>query len=72
MLYTNRLFLFCLQQSNADISYSALSKIPGLKPVMPAGAMYMMVSSEVHTLAPMKVFSHRTAIDVTYLATICA
>lgn len=28
---------------NAHIAYSVLSNIPGLKPVMPSGAMYMMV-----------------------------
>lgn len=31
-------------QINAQICYKTLSAAPGLKPVMPAGAMYMMVS----------------------------
>lgn len=30
-------------QKNAELSYSMLSKVPGLFPIMPAGAMYMMV-----------------------------
>eukprot|EP00095_Tigriopus_kingsejongensis_P009478 maker-scaffold322_size207131-snap-gene-1.15 protein:Tk09478 transcript:maker-scaffold322_size207131-snap-gene-1.15-mRNA-1 annotation:"tyrosine aminotransferase" len=33
-------------ESNAKIAYSKLVKIPGLKPVMPSGAMYMMVGIE--------------------------
>ena len=32
-------------QKNAEICYDALLRIPELKPVMPCGAMYMMVSS---------------------------
>uniref|UniRef100_A0A0A9WAY0 Tyrosine aminotransferase n=2 Tax=Lygus hesperus TaxID=30085 RepID=A0A0A9WAY0_LYGHE len=30
-------------QNNANLAYSILSGIPGLKPIMPKGAMYMMV-----------------------------
>ena len=30
-------------QENAKMAYKLLNSIPGLKPVMPAGAMYMMV-----------------------------
>ena len=30
-------------ESNAKTSYSIFSKVPGLNPVMPAGAMYIMV-----------------------------
>merc|ERR1711976_228430 len=30
-------------QRNADICFEAMSKIPGLKPIMPQGAMYMMI-----------------------------
>lgn len=36
-------------QSNADLCYAALSAIPGLQPVRPAGAMYLMVSEESET-----------------------
>ncbi|ELU03237.1 hypothetical protein CAPTEDRAFT_162073 [Capitella teleta] len=34
-------------KANADIAFEALSKIPGLKPVMPSGAMYMMVGIDM-------------------------
>ncbi|XP_014676018.1 PREDICTED: tyrosine aminotransferase-like [Priapulus caudatus] len=34
-------------QRNAEIGYNALCNVPGLKPVMPAGAMYMMVGLEM-------------------------
>jgi len=34
----------CFQQRNAEQFYRAMSDIKGLKPIMPAGAMYMMVS----------------------------
>ena len=30
-------------ENNAKTSYSVFSKVPGLKPVMPAGSMYLMV-----------------------------
>ncbi|XP_009685270.1 tyrosine aminotransferase isoform X1 [Struthio camelus] len=33
--------------SNADLCYAALSAIPGLQPVRPAGAMYLMVEIEM-------------------------
>jgi len=35
--------LMCLQR-NAEQFYRAMSDVKGLKPVMPAGAMYMMVT----------------------------
>lgn len=35
------LFVF---QRNATVVYKKLSEIPGLKPVMPQGAMYLMVT----------------------------
>ncbi|NXC25277.1 ATTY aminotransferase, partial [Campylorhamphus procurvoides] len=34
-------------KSNADLCYAALSAIPGLQPVRPAGAMYLMVGIEM-------------------------
>ncbi|XP_057277935.1 tyrosine aminotransferase isoform X2 [Pezoporus wallicus] len=34
-------------KSNADLCYAALSAIPGLRPVRPAGAMYLMVEIEM-------------------------
>ncbi|PKU35302.1 tyrosine aminotransferase [Limosa lapponica baueri] len=34
-------------ESNADLCYAALSAIPGLQPVRPAGAMYLMVEIEM-------------------------
>ncbi|XP_037085754.1 LOW QUALITY PROTEIN: tyrosine aminotransferase-like [Pollicipes pollicipes] len=34
-------------QTNAEIAYGALSAVKGLKPVMPRGAMYMMVGIEM-------------------------
>ncbi|XP_005815563.1 tyrosine aminotransferase [Xiphophorus maculatus] len=36
----------CLQ-SNAEICFSELSAVPGLNPVMPSGAMYLMVGIEM-------------------------
>lgn len=30
-------------ENNAKTSYSIFSRVPGLKPVMPAGSMYIMV-----------------------------
>lgn len=30
-------------ENNAKIAFNKLSKVPGLKPIMPSGAMYMMV-----------------------------
>lgn len=38
-----------LIQRNAEQFYSAMSDIKGLKPVMPAGAMYMMVGIEMES-----------------------
>jgi len=34
-------------QANAEFAYSAIEKIPGLKPVMPQGAMYMMIGIDI-------------------------
>ncbi|XP_020819403.1 tyrosine aminotransferase [Phascolarctos cinereus] len=34
-------------KSNADLCYGALAAIPGLQPVLPAGAMYLMVGIEM-------------------------
>lgn len=34
-----------LSQSNSDICFNELSIVPGLNPVMPSGAMYLMVSA---------------------------
>ncbi|EDL11446.1 tyrosine aminotransferase, isoform CRA_d [Mus musculus] len=34
-------------KSNADLCYGALSAIPGLQPVRPSGAMYLMVGIEM-------------------------
>lgn len=39
------IFVCFFHQKNAEICYEALLRIPELKPVMPCGAMYMMVSS---------------------------
>ncbi|KAK2708732.1 tyrosine aminotransferase-like [Artemia franciscana] len=35
-------------KENAEVSYSILSTVPGLCPVMPSGAMYMMVGVDMH------------------------
>ncbi|XP_076357988.1 tyrosine aminotransferase-like isoform X2 [Tachypleus tridentatus] len=35
-------------RSNAELCYSALSEVPGLNPIMPAGAMYMMVGIDMN------------------------
>ncbi|XP_075733549.1 tyrosine aminotransferase isoform X1 [Rhipicephalus microplus] len=34
-------------QKNAEIAYKALSTIPGMRPIMPQGAMYLMVGIEI-------------------------
>lgn len=34
-------------QNHANIAYQMLKEIPGLKPIMPAGAMYMMVGIDI-------------------------
>ncbi|XP_012683593.1 tyrosine aminotransferase [Clupea harengus] len=34
-------------KSNSEICYSALSTVPGLTPIMPAGAMYLMVGIDM-------------------------
>ncbi|KAK2164061.1 hypothetical protein LSH36_69g02016 [Paralvinella palmiformis] len=39
---------------NADISYEAMSSIPGLNPVMPTGAMYMMVGIDMEKFQAFK------------------
>lgn len=35
-------------QRHAKICYEALRNVPGLKPIMPRGAMYMMVGIDIH------------------------
>lgn len=41
----NELSYYCVAvQRHADVAFQILSQIPGLKPTMPQGAMYMMVS----------------------------
>lgn len=42
-LWPKYIIIFLLQ-SNSEICYNELSTIPGLNPVMPSGAMYLMVS----------------------------
>lgn len=37
--------VFFLPQSNSEICFNELSTVPGLNPVMPSGAMYLMVST---------------------------
>merc|ERR1712106_593779 len=34
-------------QGNAKLSYGLISAVPGLQPIMPSGAMYMMVKVEM-------------------------
>lgn len=34
-------------KTNAETAYLALSRVPGLRPIMPAGAMYMMVGIDM-------------------------
>lgn len=36
-----------LVKSNADLAFSILSEVPGLKPLMPQGAMYMMIEIDM-------------------------
>ncbi|XP_028666003.1 tyrosine aminotransferase isoform X1 [Erpetoichthys calabaricus] len=36
-----------IMKSNADICYNSLSSVPGLRPVRPSGAMYLMVGIEM-------------------------
>lgn len=38
-------YIFFLSQSNSEICFNELSSVPGLNPVMPSGAMYLMVST---------------------------
>lgn len=46
-------------QANANVVYGELSAVPGLNPVMPSGAMYMMVGIELKHFPNLK-----TAIDL--------
>ncbi|GBM37996.1 Tyrosine aminotransferase [Araneus ventricosus] len=39
---------------NASIAFSVLSEIPGLTPVMPSGAMYMMVGIDINTFSGLR------------------
>lgn len=41
------IFIKLLLQNNAKVSYDILKSAKGLKPVMPAGAMYMMIGIDV-------------------------
>ncbi|KNC80684.1 tyrosine aminotransferase [Sphaeroforma arctica JP610] len=41
-------------QKHAQLSYEMISKIPGLTPVMPQGAMYMMVGIDVEAFTDLK------------------
>ncbi|XP_050709914.1 tyrosine aminotransferase-like [Eriocheir sinensis] len=41
-------------QANAEMSYSVLREVPGLCPVMPQGAMYMMVGVEMASFPALK------------------
>ena len=41
-----------LFETNATICYDQLKDVPGITPVMPAGAMYLMVCSIVTQLPP--------------------
>lgn len=38
--------VYLVFQSNSEICYNELSTVAGLNPVMPSGAMYLMVSSQ--------------------------
>ena len=42
-----KFYLRALWQANANAVYTELSTVPGLNPVMPAGAMYMMVGIDL-------------------------
>ena len=39
-------------QTNAESTYQVMSKIPGLRPIMPQGAMYMMVGPTLKINVP--------------------
>lgn len=39
--------ILCTLQENATLVCKGLSQVPGLKPVMPAGAMYLMVGIDI-------------------------
>ncbi|XP_061577271.1 tyrosine aminotransferase [Cololabis saira] len=41
-------------KSNSEICFNALSTVPGLNPVMPSGAMYLMVGIETHNFPDFK------------------
>ncbi|BES88882.1 Aminotransferase class I and II [Nesidiocoris tenuis] len=41
-------------QNNANIAYELLSVVPGLKPIMPKGAMYMMVCVDMRNFPGIK------------------
>ncbi|XP_013793076.2 tyrosine aminotransferase-like [Limulus polyphemus] len=51
--HDNIFFLFFLQR-NAEKSYTILSKVPGLNPIMPAGAMFMMVGIDMDRFGEFK------------------
>lgn len=41
-------------QRNAVLAYSIISEVPGLRPIMPAGAMYMMVGIQISAFPALK------------------
>ena len=41
------IYMYPFGQANANAVYTELSTVPGLNPVMPAGAMYMMVGIDL-------------------------
>jgi tyrosine aminotransferase len=43
-----------LIKDNVDYTFKALLEVPGLKPVKPSGAMYMMVGIDMHCFPGMK------------------
>ena len=47
-------------ERNANICYALLSRIPGLKPMMPAGAMYIMVSATCYIYQEQRLCMHHT------------
>ena len=45
-------------EENAKMCYEGLRNAPGLKPIMPAGAMYMMVHKPIPFISPPSPFRH--------------
>ena len=46
-------------ERNANLAFDTLSRIRGLKPVMPQGAMYMMVGLDMDKLDPSEMLQTR-------------